>query len=109
MDKCDKPKTVAYAAVCQQEMNADRPIAGFLNICPDKISNMTKQGNRHELLATFKHEIFHALGFSPSLYAFYRNSSGDPLTERQGGGLPEYDNHTKMYKPSEKVIKYRYF
>ena len=70
-EKCEKPKTVAYAAVCQQEMRMDRPVAGFLNICPNKVTNMTKQSHLHELLATFKHEIFHALGFSPSLYAFF--------------------------------------
>lgn len=103
-DKCEKPKTVAYAAVCQQEISVDRPVAGFLNICPNKMKNMTKQNHHHELLATLKHEIFHALGFSPSLYAFYRNSTGAPLTERDQNGMPQYSKVSKSYIPSEKVL-----
>lgn len=103
-DKCEKPKTVAYAAVCQQEITLDRPVAGFLNICPDKVTNMTKQSHHHELLATFKHEIFHALGFSPSLYAFFRNGTGAPLTARLHNGMPYYSALSKSYIPSEQVF-----
>lgn len=99
MNKCDQPKTVAYASACQQEMLSDRPVAGFINVCPNKISNRDTK----ELLSTIKHEIYHALGFSPSLYAFYRNSTGDPLTERRANGLPDYDHNLKMYKWNEKV------
>lgn len=102
--KCNQPKTVAYAAACQQEMTSDRPVAGFINVCPDKISNTSPD----ELLSTIKHEIFHALGFSPSLYAFYRNSTGGPLTERLENGLPAYDRNLKMYKWNEKVGLYRH-
>lgn len=35
------------------------------------------------LLSTVKHEILHALGFSVSLYAFYRDENGEPLTKRR--------------------------
>ena len=55
-------------------------------------------------MATVKHEIFHALGFAPSLYAFFRNQSGEPLTARRSNGLPkEYDDVLKHYKWSEQV------
>lgn len=46
------------------------PIAGHANICPESIS--TKPQDLETLISTFKHEILHALGFSVSLYAFYR-------------------------------------
>lgn len=35
------------------------------------------------LLSTVKHEVLHALGFSVSLYAFYRDRHGNPLTPRR--------------------------
>lgn len=35
-----------------------------------------------------KHEILHALGFSVSLFAFYRDGNGNPLTPREDNGKP---------------------
>jgi leishmanolysin-like peptidase len=40
------------------------------------------------LLSTVKHEILHALGFSVSLYAFYRDGRGEPRTKRTETGKP---------------------
>ncbi|KAJ8947161.1 hypothetical protein NQ318_002524 [Aromia moschata] len=79
-ERCNKSLTVAYAAHCQQESGLDRPIAGHANLCPNSIS--TKRQELEILLSTVKHEILHALGFSVSLYAFYREPNGKPLTER---------------------------
>ena len=62
--------TVAYAAHCQQEVEFDRPIAGHMNICPKSIVNGTKEIEGLE--STVKHELLHALGFSMSLFAFFR-------------------------------------
>lgn len=73
--------TVAYAAHCQQESALDRPIAGHANLCPDSIS--TKPQELDTLLSTVKHEILHALGFSVSLYAFFRDEWGKPRTPRK--------------------------
>lgn len=58
-----------------------RPIAGHANLCPESIS--TKPQELETLLSTVKHEILHALGFSVSLYAFYRDNKGNPLTPRR--------------------------
>lgn len=58
-----------------------RPIAGHANLCPNSIS--VKRQELEILLSTVKHEILHALGFSVSLYAFYRDENGDPLTPRR--------------------------
>ncbi|CAG0889743.1 unnamed protein product [Cyprideis torosa] len=85
-ERCNKGMTVAYAAHCQQEGGLDRPIAGHANLCPSSIS--TKRQEQETLLSTVKHEILHALGFSVSLYAFYRDSEGNPLTPRGENGKP---------------------
>lgn len=89
-DRCYKGLTVAYAAHCQQESGLDRPIAGHANLCPDSIS--TKPQELETLLSTVKHEILHALGFSVSLYAFFRDDDGNPRTPRKGdSGKPFLD------------------
>lgn len=54
------------------------PIAGHANICPNSIS--TKPQDLETLISTFKHEILHALGFSVSLYAFYRDKNGNAFS-----------------------------
>ena len=63
-----------------------RPIAGHANLCPRSIS--TKLPELDVLISTVKHEILHALGFSVSLFAFYRDSKGLPLTPRDEHGKP---------------------
>lgn len=100
---CEETKAVAYASYCQQEHSLDRPIAGFANICPNELQD----DSRHypSLLATMKHEIFHALGFSAGLYAFYRDHLGRPLTTRDTFGLPRYNNVTNLYQWSNRVVK----
>ena len=65
--------TVAYAAHCQQESSLDRPVAGHTNICPGAIKNTTK--DIESLSSTIKHELLHALGFSSSLFAFFRDKA----------------------------------
>ncbi|KAJ3639882.1 hypothetical protein Zmor_003253 [Zophobas morio] len=103
-ERCNKSLTVAYAAHCQQESSLDRPIAGHANLCPNSIS--TKRQEVEILLSTVKHEILHALGFSVSLYAFYRDSRGEPLTERRvDTGKPPLNEKLQTYQWSDKVIK----
>lgn len=101
---CNNTKTLAYAATCQQESSFDRPVVGFINICPDKVTARELRTGYGEVLATIKHEIFHALGFSPSLFAFFRNSNGAPLTPRLGSGLPTYDSSLKRYQWSTETV-----
>ncbi|XP_022901692.1 leishmanolysin-like peptidase [Onthophagus taurus] len=103
-DRCNKSLTVAYAAHCQQEMGLDRPIAGHANLCPKSIS--TKEQELETLLSTVKHEILHALGFSVSLFGFYRDSKGNPLTPRRPEtGKPALNEKYQTYEWSDKVIK----
>ncbi|KAI4458967.1 leishmanolysin-like peptidase [Holotrichia oblita] len=103
-DRCNKSLTVAYAAHCQQEVGLDRPIAGHANFCPKSIS--TKPQDLETLLSTVKHEILHALGFSVSLFGFYRDQDGNPLTPRRPEtGKPALNEKLQTYQWSEKVIK----
>ncbi|KAK9497719.1 hypothetical protein O3M35_004387 [Rhynocoris fuscipes] len=102
-ERCSKGQTVAYAAHCQQESALDRPIAGHANFCPNSIS--TKPQELAILLSTVKHEILHALGFSISLFAFYRDSNGNPLTAREDNGKPLQNTKLQARQWSDKVIK----
>ncbi|XP_073999551.1 leishmanolysin-like peptidase, invadolysin isoform X2 [Rhodnius prolixus] len=102
-ERCSKGQTVAYAAHCQQESALDRPIAGHANFCPNSIS--TKPQELAILLSTVKHEILHALGFSISLFAFYRDSEGNPLTPREDNGKPLQNTKLQTRQWSDRVIK----
>lgn len=102
-EHCRQTKAVAYASYCQQEHSLDRPIAGFANVCPDEVQSDPRHYS--SLLATIKHEIFHALGFSAGLYAFYRDTLGRPLTRRDAFGLPSYNNKTNLYQWSRNIVR----
>lgn len=95
--------TVAYAAHCQQEAAFDRPIAGHTNICPSAIKNSTS--DIESLSSTIKHELLHALGFSSSLFAFFRDKDGSPLTEREEDGKPRINKQLQVRQWSDKIIK----
>ncbi|XP_062702031.1 leishmanolysin-like peptidase isoform X1 [Aedes albopictus] len=103
-ERCHKGLTVAYAAHCQQEAALDRPIAGHANLCPESIS--TKPQELQTLLSTVKHEILHALGFSVSLYAFFRDDEGNPRTPRKPDtGKPYLNEKLQIHQWSNQTIK----
>jgi len=102
-ERCQKGMTVAYAAHCQQEAALDRPIAGHANLCPSSVS--TKAQELEILLSTVKHEMLHALGFSVSLFAFYRDKNGDPLTPRGENGKPKLNEELQTRQWSEQIIR----
>uniref|UniRef100_T1JG38 Leishmanolysin-like peptidase n=1 Tax=Strigamia maritima TaxID=126957 RepID=T1JG38_STRMM len=102
-DRCQKGSTIAYAAHCQLEAAFDRPIAGHANLCPEAIN--TKAQDQETLFATIKHEILHALGFSVSLFAYFRDENGKPRTPRLENGKPELNETLKNWQWSDKVIR----
>ena len=102
-EHCNEANIVAYASYCQQEHALDRPVAGFANLCPGKLE--TGAQAFEGLLSTVKHEIYHALGFSVGLFAFYRDPEGKPYTKRLKNGLPEYNSETNLYQWSDRVVK----
>jgi len=57
------------------------------------------------MISTVKHEILHALGFSVSLFGYYRDKNGEPLTKRGKDGKPDVDKTLNTAKWSEKVVK----
>ncbi|CAG2109263.1 unnamed protein product, partial [Medioppia subpectinata] len=79
------------------------PIAGHANLCPNSIS--TKPQDLETLLSTVKHEILHALGFSVSLYAYFRDKNGEPLSSRGRNGKPIISRHLKAPQWSDNIIK----
>ncbi|XP_064595242.1 leishmanolysin-like peptidase isoform X2 [Liolophura sinensis] len=103
-DRCHLGSTVAYAAHCQLEHALDRPVAGYINICPGTLS--TTAHDLHQTISTVKHEILHALGFTAGLYAFYRDPLGNPLTPRRGPtNKPIFNETMGVHMWSEKVVK----
>mmetsp|Transcript_1576 Transcript_1576/g.2132 ORF Transcript_1576/g.2132 Transcript_1576/m.2132 type:complete len:723 (+) Transcript_1576:79-2247(+) len=80
---CAGGTTLAYASHCQQDQN-DRPVVGYIQMCPAQHEVKTTAGARDEDYHTALHEILHILGWSSSLFPFYRESSGAPRTPRCG-------------------------
>ena len=80
--------TIGFARSCQMEAAMDQPVAGFVNFCPDALADRTDDF----IFAVAKHELLHALGFSASLFAFWRNPNGTPRTDRDPDtNLPPFD------------------
>ncbi|CAH4033124.1 unnamed protein product [Pieris brassicae] len=103
-ERCRRGLTVAYASHCQQESALDRPVAGHANFCPGELS--TRYRDLPHVLSTVKHEMLHALGFSVSLFGFYRDENGDPLTPRRADtGNPPLDEQLQIHKWSDRVVK----
>lgn len=102
--RCKKDQTIAYAAHCAQDSKTDRPVAGHANLCPSSISTDAK--DLKALIATVKHELTHVLGFSVSLFAYYRDEFGNPLSERDSFSGPILaDPKTGYAKWSDRIIK----
>ncbi|KAM7539679.1 hypothetical protein Aperf_G00000034509 [Anoplocephala perfoliata] len=104
--KCNDGTILGYSAHCQQEAFTDRPLAGFINFC---LSPANTPQDLSQLVYLTRHELMHILGFSPALYAFFRDKNGAPLTPRDSlTGAPNlgWVNSTKrIYKWSDKIIK----
>lgn len=102
--RCRKDQTIAYAAHCAQDAKTDRPVAGHANLCPSSISTDPK--DLKALIATVKHELTHVLGFSVSLFAYYRDELGRPLTQRDSNPGPiAVDPVTGYAGWSDRVIR----
>lgn len=57
------------------------------------------------LISTLQHELLHALAFSSSLFAYYRDKDGNPLTERRSDGLPPINRNLGVRQWSDRIIK----
>ncbi|XP_030853296.1 uncharacterized protein LOC755833 isoform X2 [Strongylocentrotus purpuratus] len=90
---------IGFASACYLDPTLNRPIAGFINICPGATTI------REDLQVLVQHEIYHALGFSPSLYALFRDQNGDPLTPLGDDGFPTEFNSGGYLQWSDRVAR----
>ncbi|XP_028966877.1 leishmanolysin-like peptidase [Galendromus occidentalis] len=103
-EKCTQGETIAYAVHCQQEAEFDRPIAGHANLCPSTL--LPEEQHVRTLLSTVKHEVLHALGFSVSLFAFFRDDDGNPITPRSNvTGRPDIDEELMVHRWSDRIVR----
>eukprot|EP00899_Mesostigma_viride_P025645 jgi/Mesvir1/6265/Mv19974-RA.1 len=65
---------LATAGHCLLDQDTDRPVAGNINFCLPRLSNDASDWN--EQLHHTIHELLHALGFSASLFPFFRDERG---------------------------------
>ncbi|GAA48105.1 leishmanolysin-like peptidase [Clonorchis sinensis] len=106
--RCHTGKVLGYAAHCQLASQTDRPIAGYINFCPNTLGS--RVSDRVRSLFVTKHELLHALGFSSSLFAMYRDHQNRPLTPRDPTtqlpalGLAKIGSHA-VYQWSDKVVR----
>lgn len=79
---------LAWASACYLDVKTHRPVAGQININPNKTSQ--KYSDFLNQLRTFIHETTHILGFSSSLYSLYV----DPTTNLPLGLSQVFQNKT---------------
>lgn len=87
---------LAFATSCQLEAELDRPVAGNVHFCPNAFARRSTEF----IFEVTKHELLHALGFSASLFPFWRDPSGQPRTMRTAGGQPPIVNNMFQAGPS---------
>jgi hypothetical protein len=80
---CAAGNFMAYASHCRQDQ-FDRPTFGYIQMCPQHFAVSNIQAERDQDFHTAVHEITHILGYSSSLFAFFRDINGAPYTARCG-------------------------
>ncbi|KAH8871140.1 Leishmanolysin-like peptidase [Schistosoma japonicum] len=103
-EPCQSDDLLAYALACQLEYGTDRPVAGYVNMCPNQLS--VTPAEVRSTISTFIHEMAHALGFSSTSYAFLRDENGIPRTPRDPNtGLPALGQDADyIYKASTSTV-----
>uniref|UniRef100_A0A095AYR5 Leishmanolysin-like peptidase n=1 Tax=Schistosoma haematobium TaxID=6185 RepID=A0A095AYR5_SCHHA len=94
--------TAAFASSCLMDEETDRPILGFVNVCPGKMG--VDYPEDRNSLGIFLHEIGHALGFSSSNFPFMRFPNGKARTPRDDKRKPKYKDQYGNYIPSNNTI-----
>ena len=82
-------QTLAYAYSCQRDQY-DRPVAGTVNFCPNKLD--PDPANFEVQVLTAVHEVAHILGFSADSWQYFRKQDGLPYNTRDAFGEPVVTN-----------------
>mmetsp|Transcript_14 Transcript_14/g.59 ORF Transcript_14/g.59 Transcript_14/m.59 type:complete len:996 (-) Transcript_14:177-3164(-) len=102
---CASSSTLAFAASCARDDIMDRPIAGYINLCPGQLEtvdpNSVESVQKWEYITI--HEIVHVLGVSSSHFPFFRDKMGNPRTERDKFGYPPIENG--FFVSNENTVK----
>ena len=77
---CDS-STLAYASPCHLDQG-DRPIVGSINFCPGVVAPTTDALQLASDQAVALHEMIHLVGFSMTLFSYFRDEAGTPRTQR---------------------------
>ena len=109
---CDTT-TLAYANPCHLDQ-MDRPIVGSINFCPGVIQPSADPAQVANDKAVALHEMIHVVGFSMTLFSYFRDSAGNPrtprcpdaagCTEADQPGDPPYDTSTDSYVLSDATV-----
>jgi leishmanolysin-like peptidase len=95
---------LAWASPCHMDPITDRPVSGFINICPSVLDSILNSEMKYEdLRTTVVHEIAHALGFTAILMAYWRDSNGNPRSPRVCNGKIPSDDMLELSHGSKKV------
>ncbi len=109
---CDS-STLAYASPCHLDQ-MDRPVVGSINFCPGVIRATTDASQIANDQAIALHEMMHIMGFSMTLFSYFRDPNGNPRTprcpaapgcsENDGAGDPPYDLDAGAYVVSPTTV-----
>ncbi|XGW04820.1 hypothetical protein V3C99_015752 [Haemonchus contortus] len=75
---------LAYAHHCVTDEVTNRPVAGYVNICPKWLHSFDSH-KFGEYVGTIKHELIHTFVFSPPLFRFFPGAGKHP---RRGPTIP---------------------
>nr|CAH8856566.1 unnamed protein product [Trichobilharzia regenti] len=87
-DEMCQDSTAAYTIVCELHEETERPIAAYINFCPQYLDE--KEEFDEETVVTAVHELGHALGFSSELFPYFRDEYGNPRTKRHPKTIDRY-------------------
>ncbi|XP_064602969.1 ciliated left-right organizer metallopeptidase-like isoform X2 [Liolophura sinensis] len=80
--QCKEVGLIAYALHCQLDQY-NRPIAGYVNFCSDRVESESFDHEKYYLTAI--HELFHALGFSRKMFRMFQECDSSDCTGVLGG------------------------
>eukprot|EP00899_Mesostigma_viride_P027065 jgi/Mesvir1/7543/Mv19288-RA.1 len=87
---CDSGQVAAHGKSCWRDPLTDRPIGASINVCAGHASWQagTSDGATRIQVNVILQEVMRILGLSPSLFPYWRNTTGAPRVIRDSLGQP---------------------